>query len=82
MIDLYLDHLRVERRLADRTLERYARELARLAAFAAQRKRTPESLDRRALEVFARPHKTASVAIRGFYAFLVLDRRIDANPLG
>src|SRR4029079_10795602 len=35
MIDQYLDHLRVERRLADHTLESYARDLGALAAFAA-----------------------------------------------
>src|SRR5207248_2682020 len=34
-IDAYLDHLRVERRLADHTLESYARDLVALAAYAA-----------------------------------------------
>ena len=36
VIDLYLDHLRVERRLADHTLESYQRDLRALAAFAAE----------------------------------------------
>src|SRR2546428_8993400 len=35
VVDAYLDHLRVERRLADHTLESYARDLASLAAYAA-----------------------------------------------
>ena len=37
MIHAYLDHLRVERRLAEHTLESYARDLRALAAFAARR---------------------------------------------
>jgi len=35
MIDAYLDHLRVERRVAAHTLESYGRDLTALAAFAA-----------------------------------------------
>src|SRR5262245_59114893 len=35
VIDAYLDHLRIERRLADHTLESYGRDLAALAAYAA-----------------------------------------------
>jgi len=90
MIDTYLDHLRVERRLAEHTLESYARDLAALAAFAAGAERTVESLDRAALELFVReqrerglsPRSVARLvaAVRGFYRFLVLDRRLDRNP--
>jgi integrase/recombinase XerD len=90
VIDQYLDHLRVERRLADHTLESYARDLRALHAFAAGRDRRPESLDRRALEEFVRQQMTRGLsprsvarivaAVRGFYKFLVLDRRLDANP--
>src|SRR5882672_10271188 len=58
MIDAYLDHLRVERRLADHTLESYARDLAALAAYAAGRERTLETLDRPALEAFVRHQLT------------------------
>ena len=47
MIDAYLDHLRVERRLAEHTLESYARDLRALAAFAAGDGRALEALDRR-----------------------------------
>ena len=50
MIDAYLDHLRVERRLADHTLESYARDLAALRAYAAGAGRAVDALDRRALE--------------------------------
>ena len=51
----YLDHLRVERRLAAHTLESYARDLRALAALRRQREaRTVDALDRAALEAFVR----------------------------
>ena len=90
MIDAYLDHLRVERRLAGHTLESYARDLAALGAFAAGAGRTVESLDRQALEAFVREQRGRGLAprsvargvaaVRGFYRFLVLDRRLESNP--
>ena len=90
MIDSYLDHLRVERRLAEHTLESYARDLAALAAFAAAAGRRPEALDRHALEAFVRrqmadglsPRSVARsvAAIRGFYRFLVLDQQLARSP--
>ena len=90
VIDLYLDHLRVERRLADHTLESYGRDLKALAAFAAGASCTPEALDRSALEAFVRqqmgkglsPRSVARsvAAIRGYFRFLVLDRRLEDSP--
>jgi integrase/recombinase XerD len=90
VIDLFLDHLRVERRLADNTLESYARDLAALAEFAAGEARTLESLDRAALEAFVRQQMASGLsprsvarsvaAIRGYYRFLVLDRRLGESP--
>ncbi len=90
LIAAYLDHLRVERRLADHTLESYARDLAALARFAASRHTRPEALDRRALEAFVRQQVTAGLAprsvarsvaaVRGYYRFLVLDRHLEQNP--
>jgi len=90
MIDAYLDHLRVERRLAAHTLESYGRDLAALAAYAAAAERRVESLDRAALEAFVRQQMSSGLsprsvarrvaAIRGFYRFLVLDRRIEHSP--
>ena len=89
-IDQYLDHLRVERRLADHTLESYARDLAALHAFAAGAGARPEALDRHALEAFVRQQMTRGLsprsvarmvaAVRGFYRFLVLDRQLAASP--
>ena len=90
MIERYLDHLRVERRLADHTLDSYGRDLRGLAAFAAAQERPVEALDRRALEAFVRQQRTAGLsprsvarsiaAVRGFYRFLVLDQQLAENP--
>src|SRR5438132_7461700 len=57
-ISAFLDHLRVERRLAAQTIESYGRDLSGLAAFAAASKRPAHALDRRALERFVREQIT------------------------
>jgi integrase/recombinase XerD len=90
VVEAYLDHLRVERRLSSHTLESYARDLAALAAYAAGAGRPVESLDRQALEAFVREQRSrglaprsvarAVAAVRGFFRFLVLDRRLDHSP--
>ena len=90
MIDAYLDHLRVERRLAAHTLESYARDLGALAEYAAGAGRPPDALDRHDLEAFVRhamarglsPRSVARMvaAVRGFYRFLVVDRQLERNP--
>ena len=90
MIDAYLDHLRVERRLAAHTLESYSRDLAALHAFAAGAGCAVDALDRRSLERFVREQMTRGLsprsvartvaAVRGFYRFLVIDRRLDSSP--
>jgi integrase/recombinase XerD len=89
-INLYLDHLRVERRLADHTLESYAHDLGALAAFAAAAGRGIERLDRAALEAFVREQRARGLAprsvarlvaaVRGFYRFLVLDGTLEGSP--
>ncbi len=91
-IDLssFLDHLRVERRLAGHTIESYARDLAALAAFASTSSTSTRELDRTSLERFVREQITrglsprsvarAVAAIRGYYRFLVLDRRLEHSP--
>ena len=58
VVNAYLDHLRVERRLADHTLESYARDLGVLAAYAAGAGRRIEALDRQALEQLVRDQRT------------------------
>ena len=89
-VDAYLDHLRVERRLADHTLESYARDLRGLAEFAAGAERPIETLDRAALEACVRQQMTRGLsprsvgrsvaALRGYYKYLVVDRRLERNP--
>ena len=90
ILESYLDHLRVERRLAAHTLESYGRDLKALARFAAATGRPLESFDRPALEAFVRQQMAgglsprsvarAVAAIRGFYRYLVLDRHLEHNP--
>ncbi len=89
-IDAYLDHLRVARRLAEHTLASYGRDLAILARFAAGLERPLAALDRADLEAAVRdrvaggaaPRSVARyvAAVRGFYRFLVLDRRVERSP--
>ena len=88
--DVYLTHLRVERRLADHTLESYARDLAALTAFAADRHTGVDALDRHALEAFVReqmmrglsPRSVARMvaAVRGYYRFLVVNGDLKSSP--
>jgi integrase/recombinase XerD len=90
VIDAYLDHLRVERRLAAHTLDSYGRDLRALAAFADGMRSPIETLDRRDLEAFVRQQRTralsprsvarAIAAIRGYYRFLVLEKRLEHSP--
>ena len=90
VIEAYLDHLRVERRLARHTLESYARDLSALGAYAAGAGRAVEALDRQALEAFVREQRGRGLAprsvartvaaVRGFFRFLVLDRRLERSP--
>jgi integrase/recombinase XerD len=90
LIDAYLTHLRVERRLADHTLESYSRDLQRLGSFAAGIDNSVQRLDRRDLEQFVAalmtdglsPRSVARMvaAVRGFYRFAVLAQHLDSNP--
>jgi integrase/recombinase XerD len=90
LVDAYLTHLAVERRLAANSIEGYSRDLGQLAGFAASRARDLHALDRTDLEAFVRAQMTdgrspRSVArsiagIRGFYKYLVVDGRLTASP--
>ena len=89
-VDAYLTHLRTERRLAAQTLECYGRDLAALCAYGAGLGRAPETLDRSALEAFVRQQMAGGLsprsvarsvaAVRGFFKFLVIDRRLHESP--
>jgi len=90
LVDAYLTHLTVERRLAANSVESYARDLSLLAAFAAGRGTSVEALVRQDLEALVRelmsegrsPRSVARAVacFRGFYRFLVIDGRVKASP--
>ena len=90
LVDAYLSHLAVERRLSPNTVESYARDLSQLTAAAAAVGRQVESLDRRALEQVVRdlmgegrsPRSVARAVAcyRGFYRFLVVSGHRQDNP--
>ncbi len=89
-LDAYLDHLRVERRLAAHTLESYGRDLVLLARYAAGREVAIEALTRADLEAFTRELMAGGLAarsvaravacVRGFYRYLAISRRIAESP--
>ena len=90
LVDAYLDHLRIERRLSMNTVESYARDLAHLGRFAAGAGVALTAVDRAGLEQFVRdmmgsglaPRSVARTvaATRGFYRYLVISRRLQSNP--
>ena len=90
LIDAYLSHLAVERRVSPHTVEGYGRDLSQLAQAASGLGRAVESLDRRALEEVIRqlmgegrsPRSVARAVAcyRGFYRFLVVSGRRTDNP--
>jgi integrase/recombinase XerD len=90
LVDAYLSHLAVERRLSPNTVESYGRDLMQLAAAAAALERPVELLDRRTLEEVVRqlmgegrsPRSVARAVacFRGFYRFLVVSGHRQDNP--
>lgn len=90
LIEEYLDHLRLVRRVADNTLEAYARDLASLGRYAAAKGQGLLALTRGDLEALARqlaadgrsPRSVARTVsgIRGFYRHQVMSRRLEASP--
>jgi integrase/recombinase XerD len=88
-IDVYLDHLRVERALATNTLEAYARDLNSLAA-AASGEVDPREIGADTLASLmaanvkrgfgARSSARQLSALRGFFRFLVRERAIPEDP--
>jgi len=89
-VNTYLDYLRDVRRLSPNTVSSYARDLRALCAYAGKKEQAIESLDRRDLEAFARQLMTNGLAprsvaraiacVRGLYKFLLLEKRIAADP--
>lgn len=90
-VDLYLDHLKVERGLARHTLESYSRDLARLVAFLDTRGRADVD-DVTELDITdhlvqlaegglaPRSRARALVAMRGLFRHLVGERWLEVDP--
>jgi integrase/recombinase XerD len=90
-VDAYLDHLRVERALAPKSVEAYARDLAKLCAHAeAQGVAAPSGIDATLVSTYlvtlgdqgigARSAARHLSAVRGFLRFLVRERALEADP--
>ena len=90
-VDLFLDHLKVERGLARLTLEAYGRDLARFIAFASDRGRadaddvTPADVTDFLVMLAdaglaARSRARTLVAVRGLCKHLVAERWLAADP--
>jgi len=90
LLDAYLTHLTVERRLAANSIESYARDLQGLAAFAEAQGKGADQLTRAELEGLVREQMSqgssprsvarAVACYRGFYRFLLIDGRLRVNP--
>ena len=90
-VDLFLQHLKVERSLSPNTIEAYSRDLARLGRFLSEDKLdrldrvTQADLTDYLLSLVdaglsARSRARALVAVRGLFRFLVADRYLDGDP--
>ena len=90
-VDLYLDHVKVERGLARNTLEAYGRDLARFAGFVGERGRediddvTASDITDFMIQLAeeglgARSRARTLVAVRGLCKHLVGERWIEADP--
>ena len=88
-VDLYLDHLKVERHLSPHTLDGYGRDLARLlrelggerdADAVTATDLTNHLIELASARIGARSRARALVAIRGLFKHLVAERWLDADP--
>jgi integrase/recombinase XerD len=87
----YLDHLRVERGLAENSLIAYGHDLSRLLAYARARKKHVLELKQKDLSDFisraredglsARSVARAVHAVRGMYRFAMREGRLEADPM-
>ena len=90
VVEAFLTHLTVERRLAANSVESYGRDLSALVAYASGQQLAVDALERTSLEAFVRelmsqgrsPRSVARAVAcyRGFYKFLVLDGRLKVSP--
>ncbi|MCA3237678.1 MAG: tyrosine-type recombinase/integrase [Curvibacter sp.] len=91
MVDLYLEHVRVEKRLAARTVELYALDLRKLAEFAAQAgvgltQVRSAHVRRWIAQMHGGGRSGRGIALilsgwRGFFAWLGREGRVSSNPV-
>src|SRR4051812_3442093 len=90
-VDLFLDHLKVERGLAMHTLESYGRDLARLLGFLGERGRadvddvttadiTDHLIALADAKLAPRSRARALVAFRGLFRHMIAERWLEADP--
>ncbi|HEY0253377.1 MAG TPA: tyrosine recombinase, partial [Kofleriaceae bacterium] len=89
-VDLYLDHLKVERGLARHTLESYGRDISKMLAFVTERgcadvddvtrELLTDYLIEQAKTLSPRSRARALVAIRGMFRHLIGERWLEADP--
>jgi integrase/recombinase XerD len=87
----YLDHLRVERALADNTLLAYGRDLVRLAAFAERAGRPVLELRQGDISELIGGLRTEGLSarsvarlvhgVRGFFRFAIREGRLNGDPM-
>jgi len=89
LIDQFIHHLRLERGLADNTIQAYTRDLARLAHFLEQEGLSPLTVSRDRMTAYfsslrrslsARSVARAISSARSFFRFLAAEGRIQENP--
>jgi integrase/recombinase XerC len=91
LIERYLEHVRVEKRLAQRTVELYALDLGKLADFAATaniglRQVGNAQIRRWVAQMHSRGRSGRGIALilsgwRGFYAWLGREGKVASNPV-
>lgn len=89
-LDDYIQHLRVERGLSKHTVDGYARDLVRFGAWLADEEASFDQVDEASVAGYlvtlsqsglsARTQARALSAIRGFFRFLIQERRLQADP--
>ena len=90
-VTFWLDHLRIERGLAENTLSAYRRDLVDLARHCQELQvEFPQKVERKHLQEYlkalagkglsAHSRQRKLVALRGFFKFLVRENRIEENP--
>ncbi len=90
LLDGYLDHLRVEKGLAARSVEAYAGDLVRFAVHVRQNGKAIASVDNGDVAswlvslsqagISARAQARKLSALRGFFKFLLQERQVTADP--